>query len=476
MGMKHLCCLLIGLFCFAEYALPQGEPGRFAISQITYQPPHLMAYVDVLDQNGQAPAQLVPADFSARMDQQELKVTSVTSFDKSGEGVAYVFLVDISKSIQRDQFNEMRTEVDSWIDGLAAIDRMAIFTFGDQEKELVDFTSDKTSLKAALQSVVPTDNQTKLYLALKNSLDLWQRTDAGLPSRRVVVILSDGKDEGSGFTSDDVGRMVQQSPMPIYAIGFSRLPLPERITYLQALNRIAGLSGGLYLSGSSLAEAYTEIRQAIRRVFIVQLTCPGCQVSMQSQPLEMTLKTGSTSRADRLAVSLSLQPAPKEQSLWNWIKDHVSLKITIAAAFGLGIVIVVPIAVKSGKKKEVEPVKPVPLPEPMVPLVAVVTPAGRKIQLTVVAGNERGRVDNLNLATRAIVGRDKSCDVSYPDDTEMSAKHFELILAGEYVEAQDLGSTNGTLLNGSRLVTQQRIEDGDWMRAGRTEVRISFGA
>ncbi|MFZ0746420.1 MAG: VWA domain-containing protein [Terracidiphilus sp.] len=474
--MKRLCCLLIGLLWYAGHALPQGEPGRFAISQITYQPPQLMAYVDVLDQSGRAQARLAPADFSAKMDQQDLKVTSVTSFDKSGEGVAYVFLVDISKSIQRDQFNEMRMEIDGWIDGLAAVDRMAIFTFGDQEKELVDFTSDKTSLKAALQKVVPTDNQTKLYLALRNSLDLWQRTDAGLPSRRVIVILSDGKDEGSGFTADDVGRMVQQSPMPIYAIGFSRLPLPERITYLEALNRIASLSGGIYLSGSSLPEAYTEIREAIRRVFIVQLACPGCQVSTQSQPLEMTLRIGNTSRADRLAVNLSLQTPAKEQSLWNWIKEHVTLKIAIAAAFGISIVIVVPIAVKSGKKKPDDPDSRAPLPEPLAPVVAVVIPAGRKIQLTVVAGNERGRVDTVNLAARAIVGRDKSCDVSYPDDTEMSAKHFELIQAGEYVEVQDLGSTNGTLLNGSRLVTQQRIEDGDWVRAGRTEVRITFGA
>jgi pSer/pThr/pTyr-binding forkhead associated (FHA) protein len=57
----------------------------------------------------------------------------------------------------------------------------------------------------------------------------------------------------------------------------------------------------------------------------------------------------------------------------------------------------------------------------------------------------------------------------------MSAKHYELILAGEHVEVLDLGTTNGTLLNGARLVTQQRLEDGDLIRAGRTEIRINFG-
>jgi pSer/pThr/pTyr-binding forkhead associated (FHA) protein len=51
-----------------------------------------------------------------------------------------------------------------------------------------------------------------------------------------------------------------------------------------------------------------------------------------------------------------------------------------------------------------------------------------------------------------------------------------LILAGKNVEVRDLGSTNGTLLNGARLQAQQRLEDGDLIRAGRTEVRITFGA
>src|SRR5579859_1880845 len=175
MGMKLCHSLLIALACFAEYALAQGEPGRFAVSQVTLQSPVLLAYVDVLDQNGQPPATLAAADFSAKIAQRNLKVESVTSFDKSGEGVAYVFLVDVSKSIQPAQFDEMRNEIDAWVNGLGANDQVAIFTFGEQEKQLADFSSNKASLVAALQNVVPTDKQTKLYFALRNAIDLRQR-------------------------------------------------------------------------------------------------------------------------------------------------------------------------------------------------------------------------------------------------------------------------------------------------------------
>jgi len=478
MGMKLCHSLLIALACFAEYALAQGEPGRFAVSQVTLQSPVLLAYVDVLDQNGQPPATLAAADFSAKIAQRNLKVESVTSFDKSGEGVAYVFLVDVSKSIQPAQFDEMRNEIDAWVNGLGANDQVAIFTFGEQEKQLADFSSNKASLVAALQNVVPTDKQTKLYFALRNAIDLRQRTDASLPSRRVIVILSDGKDEGSGFTADDVGRLVQQSPLPIYAIGFSRLPLAERNTYLDALNRIASLSGGLYIEGSSLPQAYSQLREAIRRVFVVQLACEGCQVSAEPQTLEMTLKTGTASRADRLAVSLFVPPQAPEESFWSWIKAHISLKIALSALLTIAVVVVVTVTIEIRRRKQKEPLPIVhTVPPPLTPTPIVVVPLpSRKIQLTVVSGNERGRSDYVNLSTRAVVGRDRACDVSYPNDSEMSAKHFELILAGEYVEVLDLGSTNGTLLNGARLVTQQRIEDRDLVRAGRTELRITFGA
>jgi hypothetical protein len=100
---------------------------------------------------------------------------------------------------------------------------------------------------------------------------------------------------------------------------------------------------------------------------------------------------------------------------------------------------------------------------------------GRRIQLTVLAGKEHGRVDYINLVGKSVIGRDPECDVSFPDDTEMSAKHCELQLADRYVDVMDLGSTNGTFLNGAQLVAKQRLEDGDLLRAGRTEFRINIG-
>lgn len=58
-----------------------------------------------------------------------------------------------------------------------------------------------------------------------------------------------------------------------------------------------------------------------------------------------------------------------------------------------------------------------------------------------------------------IVGRDESCDITVPV-SHLSRQHAQLTVAGGYMIIKDLGSTNGTFLNGERI-TQGRARPGD---------------
>jgi VWFA-related protein len=476
MGERRRIILLIVLLCVASHGAGADEPGRFVISQVSVRLPAVTVYLDVLDGNGQPPAQLAPSQISAAIQGQPVKVARVTPFEASGEGVAFIFLVDISKSIGSPQFAQIREAIDNWIDGLKGADRVAIFTFGEEYRQLVDFTNDKSKLKASLQNAKPTDRQTKLYLALNDAVNLSRRIETGLPTRRVVVILSDGKDEGSGITAEDVRDLIQQSHVPIYAIGYSRLPIQEREKYLQVLNRFATLSGGIYVGAASPQTAYEEMQRAIRRVFVVQLACEGCRTDSQSHPLNITLTTGTVARTDRFSVNLVAPPPPQEP----WWKPVLSWEVLLSLV--LVVIIAVTVVFRVQLKGWFWPAPAQPPPTPIIVDSGTAPapqwsrpPSGRSIQLTVIAGKEHGRVDHINLVEKSVIGRDEGCDISFPDDTEMSGRHCELILAGEHIEVLDLGSTNGTLLNGARLVTEQRVEDGDLIRAGRTEFRINIG-
>lgn len=487
MGERRRILALIFLIGLAAECGWGVEPGRFSISQVAAKPPEVTVYLDVVDENGEPLVRLPPSELSASIQGQPVKVSQVTTFDASGEGVAYLFLVDVSKSIGNPQFAEIRKAIDEWIDGLKSADRMAIFTFGSQYKQLAGFTADKVHLKAALQNLRPTDTQTKLYLALNNAINLSRQTTEGLPGRRVIVILSDGKDEGSGITVEDVRDLIPQGHTPIYAIGYSRLPVRDREHYLQVLNRLATLSGGLYTSATSVKAAYEEMESTIRRLFVVRLSCENCTSDAQLHPLEMTLKSGATARTSSLGVNLFAPPPPPQKEApktpekpEDWWKVVVSWKglLSLALAIGIGVSAVFHVELKAW----LWPSPPPPVPfTPIVdsytepPPMPVAVAPGRSIELTVVAGKERGRVDRFNLAGTAVIGRDHDCNVSFPEDTEMSGKHFRLLLAGKYIEVADLESTNGTLLNGAQLVTSRRLVDGDLVRAGRTELRVNIG-
>ena len=72
-----------------------------------------------------------------------------------------------------------------------------------------------------------------------------------------------------------------------------------------------------------------------------------------------------------------------------------------------------------------------------------------------------------------IVGRSSSCDL-YCDDPMMSKQHFAIEIQGDQLNIMDLGSRNGTSLNGSRLIDQQRLENHDEIHAGNLKFTVEW--
>lgn len=79
---------------------------------------------------------------------------------------------------------------------------------------------------------------------------------------------------------------------------------------------------------------------------------------------------------------------------------------------------------------------------------------------------EGGRT--IALAQTTVLGRGAEADVQLPD-TGVSRKHAELRQVHGRVELHDLGSTNGTKVNGQR-VTSLTLRDGDRVLVGSTEL------
>jgi pSer/pThr/pTyr-binding forkhead associated (FHA) protein/sugar lactone lactonase YvrE len=86
-------------------------------------------------------------------------------------------------------------------------------------------------------------------------------------------------------------------------------------------------------------------------------------------------------------------------------------------------------------------------------------------QLRLVEGPEAGRT--VPLTASVALGRDRTCDVVI-DDEEMSRRHARVVVDDGKVTVVDLGSLNGTFVNGERITGPRRLEPGDLVTLGTT--------
>ena len=73
------------------------------------------------------------------------------------------------------------------------------------------------------------------------------------------------------------------------------------------------------------------------------------------------------------------------------------------------------------------------------------------------------------------VGRGGQNDLVLDGDEFASARHVQIEVRGDGAWVQDLESTNGTFVNGSRVAGAQRLGAGDVLRVGETDLLVEEG-
>jgi hypothetical protein len=75
-------------------------------------------------------------------------------------------------------------------------------------------------------------------------------------------------------------------------------------------------------------------------------------------------------------------------------------------------------------------------------------------------------------SSQLTIGRGNQNDIPISSDEYASARHARFEPRQDGVWVQDLGSTNGTFLNGARLEHPRRLTGGDVVRIGETDLRF----
>jgi pSer/pThr/pTyr-binding forkhead associated (FHA) protein len=97
------------------------------------------------------------------------------------------------------------------------------------------------------------------------------------------------------------------------------------------------------------------------------------------------------------------------------------------------------------------------------------TRAGPPLKLEITAGPDAGKKKKFK-GVRMVIGRTPGVDLQL-SDASVSRRHVELIYGDDGVLMKDLGSGNGTKVNGTK-VAEKKLEHGDEIHIGKTKIKF----
>jgi len=184
--------------------------------------------------------------------------------DVEGYGLSVMLTMDYSGSMGDDIFvaeDASRT----FVRQMSPNDEAAFIKFTGKVNLVQEFTRDTTKLMEAVMRQPDDRDFTALYDAVYSSV-----TEV-LPrqGRRVVVAYTDGKDNYSSHSVEDVVTLAKDNDIPVYMIGLGLDIEPDK------LDRIASETGGVFWAAPTaedLAAIYLEILKLIRGYYVLAHT------------------------------------------------------------------------------------------------------------------------------------------------------------------------------------------------------------
>jgi pSer/pThr/pTyr-binding forkhead associated (FHA) protein len=92
-------------------------------------------------------------------------------------------------------------------------------------------------------------------------------------------------------------------------------------------------------------------------------------------------------------------------------------------------------------------------------------------KLIIASGKRAGRAISMK-RDKLLIGRAEECDLR-PLSEEVSRRHCAITKRDDALWAEDLRSRNGTFVNGLKISGPQQLADGDLVRVGSLELKVS---
>ncbi len=234
--------------------------------------------------------------------------------------VSLGILVDSSGSMTR-KLRHVHDVIAGFLAKSNPCDEIFLFAFTNRPFLMHPLTTDHAAVASALMTIRHPYGPTGVYDAIFDGLKILQH---GRYSDRALLVITDGIDNVSVTTLNQVSALARQQQVPIYVIGIGNPSTPptsssfEAITDVDAnvLNRLASSARGkayiVPLKGDAFARAVASIDRRLGRDYTIGVLAP-----VSAQPLPPS------------APNLSANKSPPESGIRVAVVNHPGVVATV---------------------------------------------------------------------------------------------------------------------------------------------------
>lgn len=491
-----------------------------------------------INQNKETSFKPSVSESSLMIGKNTLEIREIRTFSDTDEAVTYFCLVDISGSMTSDGIVQTQEILKQFVDGKGKEDNFCIMTMGNDVQSSGFLSEKEALSEAIEGIARIGTEDTNLYYSITEALNVLKTDNAVHKKRCLLVFSDGEDDQKKGITEKEAEDAVKNSHIPIFTIALEGANLKDAEGSAKILGSFARNSAGgehyapILDEGCEYEDICENITKRLQTSLIVSTGLEDVkEIGDDTVYIGVTLSDGSEKASDGITV-----PAGNILEAIEKAQESAEIKVTVInenarepsegsepsepaeepASYGRGKYIVIGIAFfalvlilavillmrrRESNKEEIDDGaynendyaenssqtssygtrKTVATEEPEAVFAAGTTSGssvhkGRdKIHITLfqVGPGEMGRY-RLSIKDVAVIGRNKSCQLSFADDTALSGKHCSLLYRNGSVFVKDEGSTNGTFVNGVPVVGEYKVEQDDILLIGSSEYRITW--
>jgi tight adherence protein B len=325
------------------------------------KPGHLLATV-ALSGSAWEGGHLGAGAFRTTVDGRSATVGRAEPLEATGRRLAVMLVVDTSGSmLAGDNIGLARAAADRFATELRDGTRVGVVAFATRPRVVQPLTTDRRRVRAAVAGLRAAGDT-----ALRDAVVQASRLIARETGQRTMVLLSDGRDDGSRATFEQAVAAARAAKVAVYTIGLTVPGYEQDPEALRELSRRTGVRAVTGASGTDLAGLYQRLGQELASQYVVDVELPAG--TERTAAFELTVEAGGASRTVRRllllgpraagpAVPTGPPPAPALSALEREQARYVVAALVFVAALlaGLALLGAGPVLPVRGLRKRLAP-------------------------------------------------------------------------------------------------------------------------